>query len=75
MRIDSSFARTLVHDVAWHCDMNCVRSEDAHKQLGRMSLNNLCELFIYHKRHGYVTYVSVCTFLMRTQCRGARIEQ
>ena len=30
--------RALVHDVAWRCDMNCVRSKDAHKQLARTSL-------------------------------------
>ena len=27
-----------MHDVAWRCDMNCVRSKDAHKQLARTSL-------------------------------------
>ena len=31
--------RALVHDVAWRCDMNCVRSKDAHKQLARTSLS------------------------------------
>ena len=34
----SSFARALVHDVTWRCDMNCVRSKDARKQLARTSL-------------------------------------
>ena len=29
----SSFAHVLVDDVACHCDMNCVRSKDKHKQL------------------------------------------
>ena len=28
----------FVHDIAWRCDMNCVRSKDAHKQLARTSL-------------------------------------
>ena len=27
-----------MHDVAWRCDMNSVRSKDAHKQLARTSL-------------------------------------
>ena len=27
-----------MHDVAWRCHMNCVRSKDAHKQLARTSL-------------------------------------
>ena len=34
----SSFARALVHDVACRCDMNCVCSKAAHKQLARTSL-------------------------------------
>ena len=30
-----------MHDVAWRCDINCVRSKDAHKQLARTSLNEI----------------------------------
>ena len=29
-----------MHDVAWRCDMNCVRRKDEHKQLARTSLND-----------------------------------
>ncbi len=28
-----------MHDVAWRCDMNNVRSKDAHKQSARTSLS------------------------------------
>ena len=34
----SPFARALVHDVGCRCDMNCVHSKSAHKQLARTSL-------------------------------------
>ena len=36
----SFFVRALVHDATWRCDMNCVRSKDAHKQLARTSLTD-----------------------------------
>ena len=39
----SFFARALVHDVAWRCDMNCVRSKEEHKQLARTSLKYYCD--------------------------------
>ena len=33
--------RALVHDVTWRCDMNYVRSKDAHKHIARTSLRAL----------------------------------
>ena len=35
-----------MHDVAWHHEMNCVRSKDAQKQLARTSLNTISTQFV-----------------------------
>ena len=35
-----------MHDVAWHHEVNCVRSKDAQKQLAQTSLNSQdCKIF------------------------------
>ena len=49
--------RTLVHDVIRHCNMNCVRSKDAHKQLARPSLYyvSIPLVFCFQCRAGLVS--------------------
>ena len=39
-----------MHDVAWHGDVDCVRSKDAQKQLARTSLK-------YKKNGKYIKYI------------------
>ena len=39
-----------MHDVAWYCAMNYVRSRDAQKQLARTSLISNFSLVILNKR-------------------------
>ena len=44
MCLDSFLSARSMHDVAWYCAMNYVRSRDAQKQLARTSLNRFCNI-------------------------------
>ena len=45
-----------MHDVAWRCDMNCVRSKDAYKQLARTTLEVVITKIISAEKHGFLEF-------------------